>query len=321
MPKSSPLERIASGQTRSTTRGLGGGVAGQGRPALSQGWTILRHGWPALILALGIVAGTVIEPPGPDGVVDQSVYGLSAEALAQGRWWTLLSHAFLPVAAWPFIFLGSMLFLFGLTPTLTANPAWMGGWRTPAVFFAAAAAGAAAHFLFGTAAFYSEPWAAAGGLFFYHFWSGRFRSMFANGGVDVAESRKESHERDFRIARNYWINACITLQAGYLLFDDFALLSVIGSFEALTLFWALALLGFLALHGLERHGGVVGLWIARIAGHLAIAAALGVWLWQLALWVIDSQAMLLGLPWASYLAGAAVGLLAGLFERRRLRAH
>lgn len=282
---------------------------------------MLGYGWPTLILALGIVAGTVLEPPGPDGVVDQSVYGLSAEAVAQGRWWTLISHAFLPVAAWPFIFLGSMLFFFGLTTTLTANPAWMGGWRTPAIFFAAAGAGVAAHFLFGTAEFYSEPWAAAVGLFFYYFWSGRFRSMFAKGGVDVAESRRERHEREFRTARTYWINANLSLQAGYILFSDWPLLSIIASYEALALVGAFSLLGFFALHGLERHGGVVGLWIARIAGRVAIVAALGVWLWQLGLWVIDSQAMLLGLPWASYLAGAAVGLLAGLFERRRLRAH
>lgn len=281
---------------------------------------MLRHGWSALILALGIVAGTVLEPPGPDGIVDQSVFGLSAEALAQGHWWTLLSHAFLPVPVGGVVWLGAAFVILALTPMATANPGWLGGWRTPAIFIAAAGVGGAAHLLWRTSELHSGPWTAAAGLLLYYFFSGRSGLVFGRG-TDATGVADDLAKREFDKAVLDWAEASVLLALAGILFQQWPLLPALGIVEAILLSLTFYVIGLVALHALGRLGGVVGRRIAGIMGRAAIVAALGAWLWQLGLWVIGNQAMLSGLPWASYLAGATVGLIAGLVERRTARAR
>lgn len=287
------------------------------------GWTRLRYGWPALILALGILAGTLLEPPGPDGLVDLSVYGLSAEALAQGRWWTLVSHAFLPVPVFPTILLGAAFLIVGLTATSTANPGWMGGWRMPAIFLASAGVGALVQLSVSPAAMLSGPWAGVAGLVAYQIISRRLAGLFTS----AREARLASVSKVSQ-PRSAWAGdgSSLYLLIGpiFLAFQvDFAPAELFGISGRLVVGGGMIVLGVAAFVGLNIGGSPrlvrIGAWL----GNLVLLAVIVLGLAN-ALREVDVgslSATVIALPWTCYLAGAAVGLIAGLIERRTVPAR
>jgi hypothetical protein len=282
------------------------------------GWTLLRFGWPALILALSIVAGTLLEPPGPDGLVDLSVYGLSAEALTEGRWWTLVSHVFLPVPVFPAILLGAALLIAGLTPTATANPGWLGGWRTPAVFMASAGFGALAVLSIDPARTLSGPMSGALGLLAYHLVARRSRSVEpeAAPAPDTDETRRSEAVGSALNWFNTWLQ--VLLLAPQL---DLYPSPLPGDGAARFFIAAVVMVGAVLVYAGTIFGGAV---TSRILG--AVRWGL-MWVWVLALtavaagWLAENWLRVLELPWPGYVAGIFLGLTLGLFERRRLRAH
>lgn len=286
-------------------------------------WALLRYGWPALILALGIVAGTLLEPPGPDGLVDLSVYGLSAEALAQGRWWTLVSHAFLPVPVFPSILLGAAFLIVGLTATSTANPGWMGGWRMPAIFLASAGVGALVQLSMSPATMLSGPWAGVAGLVAYQIISGRLAGLFASArepqlaSVSKASQPRSAWEGDASSLYLLIGPICLALQV------DFAPAELFSMSGRLVFGGGIVALGVLAFVGLNIGGSPrlvrLGAWL----GNLMLLAVIVVGLAK-TLRDVDFtslHATVIALPWAGYLAGAAAGLIAGLIERRTVSAR
>jgi hypothetical protein len=283
------------------------------------GWTLLRYGWPALILALSIAAGTLLEPPGPDGFVDLSVYGLSAEALTQGRWWTLVSHVFLPVPVFPAILLGAALLIAGLTPTATANPGWLGGWRTPAVFMASAGFGALAVLSIDPARTLSGPWSGALGLLVYHLAARRSRS--AEPEAAPAPDSDETRRSEAVGSALNWFNTWLQVLLLAPLFDLYPS-PLPGDGSARFFIAAVVIVGGAVLvYAGTIFGGTV---TSRILG--AVRWGL-MWIWVLALtavaagWLAENWLRVLELPWPGYAAGVFLGLTLGLIERRRLRVH
>ncbi len=283
------------------------------------GWTLLRYGWPALVLALSIAAGTLLEPPGPDGFVDLSVYGLSAEALTQGRWWTLVSHVFLPVPVFPAILLGAALLIAGLTPTATANPGLLGGWRTPAVFMASAGFGALAVLSIDPARTLSGPWSGALGLLAYHLAARRSRSTETEEApvADTDETRRSEAE----ILALNWLNAWLQALVNLPLLDLYPS-PLPGDSGARAVTAAVIIMGGA---GLVYAGTILGGMITRRI--LGVVHKGLIWIWVLALtavaagWLAENWLRVLELPWPGYAAGVFLGLTLGLIERRRLRAH
>ncbi len=283
---------------------------------------MLRYGWPALILALGIVACTILEPPGPDGIVDQSVYGLSAEALAQGRWWTLVSHAFLPVPVGGVVWLGAAFVILALTPMATANRGWLGGWRTPAVFIAAAGVGAVAQLSMTASATVSGPWAGVAGLTVYLIASRRLARVFipphepqSAAASDTSPARSEAKgETSIHLLTG---SICLALQMSFVPGEIF---SPTGRLVAGVV---IAGLGVLAFVGLNTGGSPR---LKRIGARLGELLLLAVFVTGVAISLRGTDfgslsSTVIALPWICYLAGATVGLIAGLVERRRASAR
>lgn len=141
----SQLEDVASGRVRST--------------ALT-GWTVLRHGWPCLLLLAGFIWAQVVQPLGSPEA--GAVFALSPAALAEGRWWTVLTHMF--SSGLSGFFLSIATFLAGCTAVTARDPDWMGGWRTPAVFVACGLVGALVHLMSAGGAPLLSSWPAVVGL-------------------------------------------------------------------------------------------------------------------------------------------------------------
>lgn len=302
MSESSSLKSFASGGPRPGGEGTG--------------WDLLGYGWPAFLLLAGFAWGFAVTV-GASQAPGESPYLLSREALSTGRWWTLVSHVFVHGGMGGAI-LTAALSLAGLTPTATANPGWMGGWRTPAVFLAAAWAGALAELFFAPTAILSGAWPAVLGLAAYYILSGRLASVIASD--ETKGSAGEKARGDGASVALNWAN------------DWFLILGLgpsLGWFpsilpgEGLVAFAqgaAVVVGGAVAVYVLVKLGGDRGWRIASLAVQatsilllLAVAPTFGRWL-------LGNSSEVMSLPWPSYVVGLAVGMTAALLERLRPRA-
>ncbi len=250
--------------------------------------------------------------------MDLSFYGLSTEALAQGRWWTLVSHAFLPVPVTVVIWVGVAFFILGLTPTMASNPGWLGGWRPLAAFVVATIAGALAQLSLTPSATVSGPWAGLAGLAVY--------LIFAKVFVPLHEPQSLPSHDMLPVQSQATGEASIYLLTGpiclailvSLLTDEFV--SLAGRLVVGGAIVALGVLAFVCLNlggspRLERIGARLGQLLLLMVLVVGVAVALR---------DVDFGAMaaaVVALPWTGYLAGAAVGLIAGLVERRTAAAR
>lgn len=295
-------------------------AVGGPRPGEGTGWTLLRHGWPALLLFAAFAWGFYVETVGGDGARPESLYALSGGAFADGRWWTLLTHPFVDLGMAGGILICAVL-VAALTVTATPDPGWMGGWRTLAMFFAAAWAGALAQLSLAPAAPVSGPWIAVLGLAAYYVVSRRWASTL---GVPRATSGSDDDGKTWAGAQAMsWLYIWLLLlvfapQWGWLppiLSGQGAMIIMIAS--------ALVVGGAIAIYAIVSLGGQVGRKLARFAilatavlGLLAIAYGVGHDL-------LEHRKVLLALPWAGYavgpVAGLAAGIAAGQLERRGTR--
>ncbi len=283
-----------------------------GPPAAGEGtgWTLLRHGWPALLIFTALAWGYLVQPVGLDGEIEQTLHGLSREALAEGRWSVLVSHVFVSPGIMGGIVAGFVTFGAVLTTPMLRNPDWMGGWRLLAVFAISAAAAGAAHLLSGAPTPLLGPWPALAAVALW--------TAIAGRGPRIREPDEQpAHRRsDFEEAFNLVL--------------PFLFLLIIGSNEIRETA-ALLLPGFklplwtaaVALAGV----GVVGFFASRFGGEIGrrvVAGMLGLlWLGLVislaARYAPQASAIVAaatGLPWASWAAALAVGVAAGLQERR-----
>lgn len=159
----------------------------------------LGAGWPALLLAVGALAAFLWQiSMEPEGARTYGVagFGLSRDALVDGRWWTLLTHVLIQDH-----FVGQVISvgIFGWWAWKAADGGETGpeplGWRFLAVFFICSFVGAAAHLA-----------AAPGGLVLTGVWPGllgliAFRSGGARDAVDAGEGPQPKGMSDARSRR------------------------------------------------------------------------------------------------------------------------
>lgn len=290
MPDQSPIEHLT-------------------RPAFEgTGWTLLRHGWPALLIFAGLVGGLFVLPFGSDSGVDPAAFSLSREAIGDGRWHVLVSHAFIPVNLMSGTLLAYFVFLAGVTAPAVSNPSWMGGWRLPAVFLAAIAASAAVHLIMDLATPLRGPWPAVLAVTAWLKLARRRPIMYSEDTEPGAVSPTKSAVGDGAIVGLILMILLGALQNNQLLpgwrLDLpawMSLASVVGG----------GLLGFLA----ARFGGRIGqraVRIAHVTVWLLLVAVLGVMMAPKA----GALGMLLAAqPWPAWIAAVAVGCVAGVVER------
>lgn len=299
MSQPSPLEAITTGKTRSTGEGTG--------------WTLLRYGWPALLLFAAFAAGFYAMVAGASEALS-----LSREALANGRWWTLLSHIFVNAGMGGGILIFA-LFAAGLTATATPNPGWMGGWRMPAVFIGAGLAGALAQLLADPAVTLVGPWPAALGLAGYYLASQRWASLFA--GPLPKHSAEEEAQAEAGSQAMSWVNGWLFL----LLLGPMAawIPSFLPGEGATRIAIGVAIIagGGAVIYAIVRLGGQPGRKIARLAVLAMSALGLLAGVYVFGGKLLEHLDAVLTLPWASYAAGLIGGVAAGLLERRATRSH
>lgn len=153
-------------------------IRGKARSTAPNGLTMLRYGWPALLLCAGFVWAQVVQPLGSPEA--GAAFALSPDALAEGRWWTVLTHMF--ASGLGGFFLAILTFAAACTAVVTRDPDWMGGWRTPVMFVACGLVGALVHLLTAGGAPLLSSWPAVFGLVAYWLASRRLPAWEASGG-------------------------------------------------------------------------------------------------------------------------------------------
>lgn len=157
--------------------------------------TLLRAGWPALLLfVISLVAmfwqfTRMVAGDASEGL---DLAGLSRAALAEGRWWTPLSHIF--VYPGP---LGRTLatLVFGVIAgraLYRRDPDWLGGWRMLAVFLACGLAAGAAQILLHPQGVISGAWAGLLGLAVFAARTSRFGQLFSDSASEHETARTAS---------------------------------------------------------------------------------------------------------------------------------
>ncbi len=268
---------------------------GRSVPPTPTGWTLLRCGWPALLLAFLIGGGLALASSLPG---DQNPYALSLAALAEGRWWTPATHIFV-VEGMGAMALAAIAFVTGLFAVGAGNPDWMGGWRTPAVFLACGLMAGAVYLLSGGEGVLAGGWPAGLGLGAYWLAAGRW-------------PRRPDEVSNPETAVRHGLNLALRWLFLFMIFGSQI------STGNLTLPFAVGPWPFLAALG----GGAailfaLGAWGGRRGDQLAGALVLIAWAAAAALWLeslIGNEPLLLGLAPALF-AGVALGGVFGLAER------
>lgn len=138
MTKPTPLEAMSEGRV--------GFIEDTPTP-----WTVMKHGWPAILLFAVILAGALVQAQWATAADPEiSWAALSSAALAEGRWWTVLSHMVIQKGFLPQTVSLFLLFLAAMTVVNVTDRDWMGGWRMPVVFLVCSLAGAGVHILSGS---------------------------------------------------------------------------------------------------------------------------------------------------------------------------
>lgn len=248
----SQLEEVTGGRVRSTA---------------PSGWAMLRHGWPVLLLCFGFVWAQVVQPLGDAQA--GSAFALSRAALAEGRWWTVLTHMF--GGGLSGMVFAVIAFLAGCTAVTARDPDWMGGWWTPVMFVGCGLVAALVHLLTADGAPLASAWPAVLGLL--AFWlSSRRWPRWASDGERVEKARPDT-----------WLARGLNSAWAWLYLWGFAFFP--GSAHVIDLPFALntatgfALVagGAAVIFGLSAWGGVA----QRIVGVFQIVAVLavtGAWL-------------------------------------------
>lgn len=133
-------------------------------------WTALRANWLGFVLLAGALVAFIFSPSR-----GEEVFGLSREALAAGRWWTLFTH----ILSHPDLIglCGLWLAAVALTEPIVgeSNPArTASGWEFPALFLFCSVAAAAVHLVAAPHGIWLiGVWPGVLGLIAYRWWKGR----------------------------------------------------------------------------------------------------------------------------------------------------
>lgn len=283
-------------------------------PAATEGtgWTLLRYGWPALLIFLGLAWGMIFLSVGAEAGGDAAAYGLSSEALAQGRWIVVLGHVFLPSS----LMMGTVLclatFIAGATAPALRDPDWMGGWRLPAVFAAAVAAADCVHLLTARTPLLLGPWPAILAVIVWLTLAGRHPRTDRTNAAAAEPASVEAG-----------LQSALEISIG-LVFLMSELRDVDHGWRIETPGWLSAVVipaGGLLAYGATRLGGKIGRRLCRIVFVALWLAVIVGWIVRSGPLVREIEASALTLPWATWMAALAVGLAAGLTEAWSTRAR
>lgn len=269
------------------------------------GWTLLRYGWPALLIFLGLAWGMIILSVGAEAGGDPAAYALSSEALAQGRWIVVLGHVFLPSSLMVGTVLCLVTFIGGMTAPALRDRDWMGGWRLPAVFAGAVAAADCVHLLTARTPLMLGPWPAILAVIVWLTLAGRRPRTDRTNAAAADPASVEAG-----------LQSALQISIG-LVFLMSELRDVGPGWRIETPGWLIAVVipgGGLLAYGATRFGGKFG-------RRLCLLVFVALWLAVIAGWIVQSgplvreiQAGARVLPWATWMAALAVGVAAGLAE-------
>lgn len=296
MSKPSPLERVSGDRLRPIGEGTG--------------WTLLRYGWPALLIFAGAAWGMVVQPISE---IDPAPYGLTREALEHGRWDVVVNHVFVTPDFMSALLLGFPLFAAGVTAPALQNPDWMGGWRFLAVFLSAAAVGAVVHLLTGLPTPLQGAWPALLAVAAWVILARRMPKVHPAGTEAAAPSRGETAANDGLNIGMLLLFLIIELRDDGHPFVWRLGLPIWSGF-------AIAAGGALLAYLISRFGGRIGQRILLpVLGSLLLALAVLV-VTRLAPRFDALVGKALTLPWAAWIGAITVGVAAGLLERKANRA-
>lgn len=298
MSNSEQSERIVAGHQAVASEGTG--------------WTLLRFGWPALLIGLGLGWGMVVLSVSAEEGIAPVAHALSAEALAQGRWIVVFSHVFLPPDLMVGMVLCAVAFIAGLTTPALRDPDWMGGWRLLAVFALAVVAVDIVHFLVAPTPMLQGPWPAMLAVIVWLILAGRLPKAPRRG---VGEAEPSPNEVALGSALQIAFALIFLMQALQQGYDGWRVDPSPGLAAAVSVG------GGLLAYGASRFGGRIGRRLSDAAFVVLWSIVLGDWVVRMWPRLGELAAGAQALRWETWIAALAVGAAAGLLERHAARAR